>query len=100
MAMIEHEGEGWERKFPTYIESQLPTDSFSVIRRDGEKELVLLINGKEIKFSCGCADFPRQKALGCPLHHPGWPGGSWPVEDTKNKIREALHPQNNPSQTT
>lgn len=72
----------------SYVEDELLSLGFRLEERSDER-VVLSINHLKLQFDCSCPAYPSIIALGCPIHHPGHPGGSWPV-DLAKKIPVAL----------
>lgn len=66
----------------TCVENELLPLGFRSEERNSKK-VVLSIGHLKLLFDCGCPAYPKIIALGCPIHHPGSPGGSWPVEEAK-----------------
>jgi hypothetical protein len=65
-----------------YVEDELLPLGFRPEERN-DKRAVLSINHLKLQFDCGCPAYPSIIALGCPIHHPGYPGGSSSVEEAK-----------------
>ena len=78
----------------TYVENELLPLGFHLVSKEERRpgfvhRVVLLISHLKLQFDCGCPAYPNIIALGCPIHHPGHPGSSWPV-DLAKKLPAAL----------
>ena len=79
-------GQRMERE-PTYLERELGIRGDLTVGFGAVKDkLTITVRGETLEIECICPLYTKTVALGCPLHHPGGPGGSWMVEDLKAKM--------------